>query len=65
LELFLYLDCPVGIQWERMCLVLLGLDIQRCHDTQREDALFCGKGRRQKGVVFVRVGQGGEEGKRL
>jgi hypothetical protein len=23
-----YLDCLVGPQWERMCLVLLGLDVQ-------------------------------------
>ena len=27
LDLYLYLDCLIGFQWDRMCLVLLVLDV--------------------------------------
>jgi hypothetical protein len=31
---FAYLDCLVGTQWEKMYLVLLGLDVPGCGGTQ-------------------------------
>ena len=34
LDIFLYLDYLIGLQWESMCLVLLGLDVPGWGGTQ-------------------------------
>lgn len=53
-----YLDCMVGAHWERMCLILLGLEYG---GTQGGSPFSKEKGRRQWGVGNVRVQLGRDE----
>jgi hypothetical protein len=41
-----YLDCLVGPQWERVCLVLLGLDVPGWGGTQRKPPFSEEKGKK-------------------
>lgn len=55
---------PVGLQWESMCLVLLGLDLQ--DEVVPKGLLsFSEKGKEQMGEGFVKVRLGREEVGRL
>ena len=40
----LYLVCLVGSQWERICLVLLGLDVPGCDGTPGDFPSVRGRG---------------------
>lgn len=55
------MGCLVQSQWERMCLVLLQLDLSRWDGTGWEGFPFS-KERGTCGEEFVRVEPGGEEG---
>ena len=61
--LFPYLDCLFGLEWERICLVLLNWDVPWWSGTQngRGNFPFSEEKRRSKWDGFAKAGLGGEE----